>query len=366
MSLTDRVGWQTHELKGVNAPELRTQVDLLIYEAFPRQSSSLSDSRVVADDVLIAHAHTSLSLPAVEAISLQPILFRQVPNLDTMFTKLAGFIDGATSWTGAVTQAQVKQTLSKTVLPFLKASTATPARQPQSTSFDHWPALTLALAANLQPNELFPLVDIWRIALLNASFAAWTATKKVQEGPLHRFVDKALQAEDAPRSYLLTVLRMLTNAFSNRVLAREMILFAREGMTKVLVDALLHDDATVRTAAASLGFDVAAYLQRLRVDKAKTRDDSRSAEENEEWELEIVVAVLGAVEQETSSEETGECARALSGVWTDAGFVCSAPIGGVSWAVVAVVSVYDASDTVVGDAGCAGGVEGETGKGGMW
>ena len=32
-------GLQTHELKGVNAPELRTQVDLLIYQAFPRQST---------------------------------------------------------------------------------------------------------------------------------------------------------------------------------------------------------------------------------------------------------------------------------------------------------------------------------------
>ena len=28
---------QTHELKGVNAPELRTQVDLLLYQAFPRE-----------------------------------------------------------------------------------------------------------------------------------------------------------------------------------------------------------------------------------------------------------------------------------------------------------------------------------------
>ena len=75
----------------------------------------------VADDVPIAHVHTSLSLPAVEAISLKPTLFRQVPNLDTMFAKLAGFVDGVTSWTGAVTAAQVEQ--------FLKASTATPPAQ---------------------------------------------------------------------------------------------------------------------------------------------------------------------------------------------------------------------------------------------
>ena len=311
------VGWQTHELKGVNAPELKTQVDLLIYEAFPRESSSLAGFRFdVADDVPIAHAHTSLSLPAVEAISLDPILFTQVPNLDTMFAKLAGFIDGVTSWTGAVTAAQVKQTLSKTVLPFLKASTATPpAQQPKSTSFEHWPAVTSTLAANLQPSQLFPLVDIWRIALLNAAFAAWNTTKNVQGGALHGLVDKALEAENVPRSYLLTVLRMLSNAFSNRVLAREVILFAREAVSKLLVDALLHEDAVVRAAAASLGFNLAAYVQRLRVDKAKARDDGESAEESEEWELEMVVAVLGAIERETSSEETGECTIAFVGRW---------------------------------------------------
>ena len=323
----------------------------------------------IAEDVLIAHAHTSLSLPAVEVISLDPILFTQVPNLDTMFAKLTGFVDGVTSWTGAVSQAQVKQTLSKTVLPFLKASTATPpAQQSRSTTFDHWPALTSSLAANLKLSELFPLVDVWRIALLNASFAAWNATKKVQEGPLQLFVDKALQAEDAPRNYLLTVLRMLSNTFSNQVLVREMILFARGGVTKVLVDAVLHDDASVRTAAASLAFNIAAYLQKLRIDKVKARDDGKGAEEDEEWELEIVVAVLGAIERETSSEETGEhvfvgrC-RVVYGLMRDS---CSAPIGGVSWVAVAVVSVYGTGDVVVGDAERARGIEGEAGKGGMW
>lgn len=45
------VGPQTHELKGVNGPELKTQVDLLIYEAFPRQLTSLVDLFLwVADD----------------------------------------------------------------------------------------------------------------------------------------------------------------------------------------------------------------------------------------------------------------------------------------------------------------------------
>jgi hypothetical protein len=36
-SVLRRVWVQIHELKGVNAPELRTQVDLLLYQAFPRK-----------------------------------------------------------------------------------------------------------------------------------------------------------------------------------------------------------------------------------------------------------------------------------------------------------------------------------------
>ena len=67
-------------------------------------------------------------------------------------------------------------------------------------------------------------------------------------------------------------------------------------------------------------FSVAAYMQGLRVDKVRARDDGESSE-SKEWELEMVVA--GAIERETSSEETGERAfvgRRRGYVWTDAGF----------------------------------------------
>jgi hypothetical protein len=37
---------QTHELKGANAPELRTQVDLLIFQAFPRKLVSTPSGNV--------------------------------------------------------------------------------------------------------------------------------------------------------------------------------------------------------------------------------------------------------------------------------------------------------------------------------
>ncbi|KIJ62739.1 hypothetical protein HYDPIDRAFT_30327 [Hydnomerulius pinastri MD-312] len=279
-------GVKIHELKGVNGPELRTQVDLLIYDAFP------------------PHPHTAISLPAIESVSLEPILFKQVPNLDTMFAKLTGSIDGVSSWTGPVTKAQVKQTLSKTVLPFLKASTATPSSPQQpSVPFDHWPALASNIASNLGLSELFPLVDIWRLALLNAKFAAWNTTKKGSESPIKMLLAKAIRPDNIPRNYLLTVLRMMSNAFSNQILARELILSTRSDVTSLLVTTLWHDDATVRMSAASLAFNIAAHLQKRRVDKVKARDDSTDPEEDADWEVEMISAIIEAVKLENGSED---------------------------------------------------------------
>ena len=44
-------GKKQHELKGVNAPELRTQVDLLLYQAFPRMCFHLCGRESVLMEV---------------------------------------------------------------------------------------------------------------------------------------------------------------------------------------------------------------------------------------------------------------------------------------------------------------------------
>ncbi|KAI6041367.1 PPPDE putative peptidase domain-containing protein [Pisolithus marmoratus] len=279
-------GRKTHELRGANAPELRTQVDLLIYEAFP------------------PHPHKSISLPAIESISLNPILFIQIPNLDTLLSKLNEFIDSVSTWTGVLTQAQVKQALSKTVIPFLKASSTPSPPQPPTAPFDYWPALVLSLVSNLTVGNLFPLADIWRIALLNPKFCEWSAVKRGPQNPMNMLLSKALESRDAPRSYLLTVLRMLSNAFSNADLARECNTSMRNDLTAILVLTLLHEDVAVRTAAASLAFNVTACLQKHRLEKIESHGNIDPEEEDLDWELEVISALLEAIGRENESEDT--------------------------------------------------------------
>ncbi|KAH7926479.1 hypothetical protein BV22DRAFT_1032860 [Leucogyrophana mollusca] len=278
-------GKKTHEMKGVNAPELRTQVDLLIYEAFP------------------PHPHTKLSLPAIESISLNPILFTQVPALDSVLAKFVGFIDGAPSWTGSTSKVEVKQVLLQVLLPYLKTRFATPPRTVKAP-LDRLPTITSVLGSNLSAGELFPLVDLWRLALLDAAVSAWVATSDTSNGPINVLLGKALSSTDpAPRNYMLTTLRMFSNAFQNPILARRLLSTTRNDITSLLVSSLLHEDASVRTAAASLAFNVAAFLQKRRVEQVRGGGNDGEVQEDADWEVEMTSAIIEAIEREKSNEE---------------------------------------------------------------
>ncbi|KAF8073399.1 hypothetical protein FPV67DRAFT_1650326, partial [Lyophyllum atratum] len=266
-------GKKLDELKGADANELRTQIYLLLYQAFP------------------PHPHTSLSLPAVQALSLNPILFTQVPAIDTVLTKLSTFID-STPWPPIPqTPAQVKETLTGTVAPYLKArfSKTTTTTLPSATPalLTSWSQATSALTTALPAASLFPLVDLWRLALLDPSVGTWSAPSSPSD-PIHLFIDKAIAAlrdpAENPRNYLLTVLRLLSNAFATPALAQQLLLTTREKLGAVLVPSLLPCTRTRRVGGGN--------------DTSK-----RDGLEDEEWEVEMVSAVVEALERETTSED---------------------------------------------------------------
>ncbi|KAI0279227.1 PUL domain-containing protein [Russula aff. rugulosa BPL654] len=237
-------GKKIHELKGVNAPELRTQVDLLLYQAFP------------------PHPHVSLDLPSISSVSTEPILFTQVPALDTVHDKLVPAVVAAFGRTIA------------------------------------------ALVADLPAASMFPLFDIWRLAILEPAIAQVTLTPLVKVLTLN-----SESVSSSPRATLLTLLRLATNAIGAS-LSRSLLLpgaqGARAALTSVLVQTLLHQDRLVRVAAASLAFNVGAWVQKGRVARIKGEevvDGIREGEEDGEWEVELVSAVAEALAGEEESED---------------------------------------------------------------
>ncbi|PPQ86324.1 hypothetical protein CVT25_005625 [Psilocybe cyanescens] len=297
-------GKKLDELKGADANKLRSQIDLLLFQAFP------------------PHPHTSTSMPAVQALSMNPIIFSQVPSIDTVLAKLSSFIDEQPTWPESSKQskADVKAVLSRTVQPYLKSrfQPPTPATNPlpsaTPSTLTAWGQTSALLASALPVESLFPLVDMWRLAFHDPAVGAWAATLTTTTSatdPIRVFLPKAISTQDTAskgaRNYTLTVLRLLCNAFSNAALAQSLLRNneSRGKISDLLVPSLLHSDPLVRTASASLAFDIAAVLQKERVESVRTGKGIRAESEEylADWEIEIVSAVIEAVDREKENEE---------------------------------------------------------------
>ena len=264
---------------------------------------------------------------------MNPILFQQIPPLDTVSSKLAASI-GASASTPDLQTA--KKTLTTVVLPYLKscfpdkvAAGKKPAIPTTAQILTGFSTTTKTLAAALSPAQLFPLVDMWRLAVVDDAAAANWLAIPTSPNPdvLQLLLEKAFEILDAGdsshksagRNYILTVVRLLANGFAHAALARALLSRAalvgkRAQVTRVVVATLLHEDAAVRTAAASLTFNVAAALQKSRVDRLRGGAALVGVEEDEEWEAELVSAVLEALSKEVQSEEVGTCCFALASI----------------------------------------------------
>ncbi|KAI5831552.1 DUF862-domain-containing protein [Schizophyllum commune Tattone D] len=283
-------GKKISEVKGANAAALRSEVGLLLYQAYP------------------PHPHTKLDLPAIQKLSLDPILFKQVPALETVLAKLSSSVTTITWPADApMTMAQVTQALG-TMLIYLKQrqpNGATSHVTAQPAALTAWTAATSTLTTILPAEALFPLADLWRLVILDPAAGTWCASAIASHAPDPiTTLLRAHQKDPSARNLLLTTLRLLANAFAHQTLGRTLVSGAtRAEFTAVLVPALLHEHAGVRTAAASVAFNSAGALQRARVESVRSGGGGYADGEDEDWEIEMVSAVVEALDKERASED---------------------------------------------------------------
>ncbi|KAF8626145.1 hypothetical protein AX15_005039 [Amanita polypyramis BW_CC] len=289
-------GDRVQEIKGADSVELNTQVDLLLFQAYP------------------PHPHTKLSLPFIQKISFNPILFTQVPSIDAVTAKLDIFIDSAI-WPGSASysKAQVKAIISNTASPYFKARfsssgeiheqlhSATPAM------LSSYSQASSVLINALHVEGLFPLIDLWRLLVLDPATGSWIASQSnFDDHPLSLLLANAYSmVMSGPRNYVLTLLRLFANVFASPGIAQRLVLgVQKQRMTMLIIQTLLHDDAMIRNASASLIFNLSAALQRNRVESIveETSKISIQVEESEDWEVEVVSAIVEALRREKENE----------------------------------------------------------------
>lgn len=252
-----------------------------------------------------AHPHTKLSLPHLTALSrtLAPVTHTTFPALPALSTKLNSIL------TESALPTEYSTTLTKTVISYLAALPAPP-NKPTSplppALVKSWSTATVRALDALPSKDWFPLIDLWRLALARDLGRLSSSADLTAFFP--SFVARLTPAETldgADKPLILTIVRLISNAlpsasFGSSLLAQP----ALEGVTRVVVRALLDADKGVRSAGAGLGWSVVGRVWAGRAEQVEVG--------GEEWEVEVASAVLEALGRESESVDVGElCSTSL-------------------------------------------------------
>jgi len=240
-------------------------------------------------------------------------MFKTIASLDAVVTKLAQFIDS--SELQVEERARIKDTIESATLPFLKLqilpsgkSTVKPlsSLDPMLTE---WTDASKTLISALPTERLFPVIDLWRICFLSMTVGTWVSqvhpsAPGATSSIISEFLDKA-QFKPIPRSFVLTLLKCLCNTFGTPALSRRLLSPGplRDNLTDLAISQLLEEDNLVRTTAASLVFNIASSTQAQRIDVGRNDLSLRTySGVDDEWEIEVVSAVIEGIRREESEE----------------------------------------------------------------
>jgi hypothetical protein len=292
-----RHGKKVDEMRGAAKRELENRVETFLEDCFPR------------------HPHRKLYLPGVESIPLSPITSSTIPAYPALLSKLEGFALAA-----GLDSTKVGLVRSE-VIPLLEGKVQIPEQQ-LGDLMTRWTAVTSDLLSTLKPEQTFPIIDLWRVGLLNTRISDILAMRLSPSAPTSTSVDSispilnlaastlATASTATPKPFLLTVLRLLTNLtaplhLANLILASpppSPILANVQAKTiTIVVESLLHPDGGVRSAAAGVAVNLAGWRHRNAKDTKQAPED----EDEKEWEVEVVSALLEGIGRE-EDEDVGE------------------------------------------------------------
>ena len=295
-----RDGKKVDELRGAAKRELEAKVEEFLESVWP------------------SHPHRKVYLSQVESLPTTPLTSTTVPKYPALLEKLESFGTNETAITLFKDQ----------VVPFLEGKT-TLSDADLETMAMVWSITSAELLATLEPEQTFPIIDLWRVGLLKPRLAAFVALKLSTGAPdnatesvspivaLATMIVKR-QGTSTPKPFLITTLRLLTNLLAplpvaNLVLAScsdERLSTLQENVVSLVVDSLLHSDAGVRSAAAGVSVNMAVWRHRVANKVKRAAEDGDEAE----WEVELVSALVEGIGRETD-EDVGEWTCRVDESW---------------------------------------------------
>ncbi|KAI7898374.1 PPPDE putative peptidase domain-containing protein [Cokeromyces recurvatus] len=268
-------GTKYSEFQGANYAELKSQVDILLFEAYP------------------PHPHRKILLKTITHQSNAPILFPTMEKLDIVYAKLNEFLEKR----HIVLEPRQKDILDESK-KYLEANGSI------EFNVNEWKLLVDDLLSKLSIEEYFPLLDIYRTLLVS------TSNFYVKDpSQIAKIMEIAYTHESTLNSATwLMILRIACNIFSNDSLSTTHFTSSlhsshRTQLTQLLITSLLSSDAKVRRSAASLAYNCSTVIAIERLKKEEGTFTGMAEQEDDDWQVELSSAIMDAFTKETNEEK---------------------------------------------------------------
>lgn len=307
-------GEQENRWMGADAGRLGASVRLLVQMAWP------------------PHPHQALRLPTIAKEDPKPVLFTKAPPLAKLTAKMGDDV--------------ARNPAVKGVIGFIKARNSDAAAQAHLPDVSAFSAFLKTASEDLAPEVLFPLVDVFRCALVDPRFSGCLAEDKD-----HRTVSALLRRvnelqQTCPYPLRLVTLQATANLFSSPLYWDPVL--RDDGLRSQvirLVSSSFLDEAhsSIRVAAASVLFNVAVVNGKARRKGTLSSSSSTSTAGDvlpDEDQVELAASLLEAISNESESKE------GLEGMLLALGhLIYCLPLDGE---LADLVKTLDAQETVLG------------------
>lgn len=258
-------GEKESEWSGANEAQLRGNVRLLIQMAHP------------------PHPHTLLRLPTLQRLHKSPVTYTKIPPIEKLIAKMgtAGSETAVGALKGFVTTRQQSGAVDAP-LPDLPAVSAFISKSFQT----------------LQPESLFPIVDLFRLALVDPRVSGYYAEDASET--VFRILNTVNRLDTScPYQLRIVTLHMACNLFTSQLFPIKLFMepsYSTPLFQLVTSSLLDNEHPPVRVAASSLAFNMAASNHQQRIQgKADFLPESS--------QVELVASLLEAMGRERESKD---------------------------------------------------------------
>ncbi|KAI6303094.1 hypothetical protein MCOR33_001691 [Pyricularia grisea] len=270
-------GDQENRWMGADAGALRGNVRLLVQMAWP------------------PHPHQSIRLPTIGKTEPNPVLFTKAPPLPKLTAKMGDKV--------------AKDPAVESVIGFIMGRNSDGAAQAHLPDVSAFSSFLESSIKTLEPEVLFPLVDVFRCALIDPRFSGCFAEEKDHK-TIVTLLSHVNELPSCPYPLRLVTLQATANLFSSSLYWDPILRHdgLRSQVIRLVSSSFLDEvHSSVRVAAASGLFNVAVVNGRARRKGASapgsTGINSPGDVLPDEDQVEVAASLVEAISQENESKE---------------------------------------------------------------